>query len=205
VYLQKVKLTRTRKELSESNHNLKNLNEDLNTINEKLINTNTNLREANHIKEEYVGHFMNLCSIYIDKLDDYRKLVSRKIIASQVEDLLQMTKSKKFIETELKEFYINFDNTFLHLFPTFVDEFNKLLAEEERFKYKQGDTLNTELRILALIRLGISDSFKISNFLRYSSQTIYNYRTKVKNKAAGNRDEFEKNIMMIGRIKRVVE
>ena len=115
-----------------------------------------------------------------------------------MEDLFKMTKSTLLIDTELKEFYKNFDSSFLQLFPSFVEEFNELLIPEERFVMKKGELLNTEMRIFALIRLGISDSFKISKFLRYSSQTIYNYRTKVKNKALGSRDDFETNVLKIG-------
>ena len=99
---------------------------------------------------------------------------------------------------ELKDFYASFDDTFLLLFPTFVDDFNKLLIESEKVHLKPNERLNTELRIFALIRLGITDSVKIAQFLRYSVTTIYNYRTKARNKAACNRDEFEKYVMQIG-------
>ena len=92
---------------------------------------------------------------------------------------------------EQKEFYANFDNAFLHLYPDFVTEFNRLLQPEERFIMKPGELLNTELRIFALIRLGIEDSSQIAEFLRYSVNTIYNYRAKVKNKARGSREDFE--------------
>jgi cell division protein FtsB len=205
VYRQKEKTLKARKELARINENLNSLNQKINLTNNKLKNTNDRLREANHIKEEYIGHFMNLCSIYIDKLDEYRKLVSRKIVANQIDDLQRMNKSRTFIEDQLKEFYTNFDNTFLHLFPTFVNEFNLLLREKERFNLKQGEAFNPELRIFALIRLGITDSFKIANFLRYSSQTIYNYRSKVRNKALVDRDDFEQEVAKIGTIKRVSE
>ena len=98
---------------------------------------------------------------------------------------------------EQKEFYANFDNAFLHLYPDFVTEFNRLLQPEERFIMKPGELLNTELRIFAIIRLGIDDSSKIANFLHYSINTIYTYRNKVKNKAI-NRENFEEEIMKIG-------
>ena len=114
-----------------------------------------------------------------------------------MDDLLAQIKSKQFIEDELRDFYNNFDITFLQLFPNFVEEFNSLITEKED-PGKQGHHLNTELRIFALIRLGITDSVKISHFLRYSLSTIYNYRTKMRNKAIGNRDEFEENVMRIG-------
>ena len=106
---------------------------------------------------------------------------------------------EEFIEEELKEFYANFDNTFLQLFPTFVEDFNTLLAEGEQIYPKVNERMSTELRIFALIRLGITDSVKIAQFLRYSVTTIYNYRTKVRNKAAGDRDQLEQEVMKIGK------
>lgn len=198
VYNQKIKLTNARKELSKINADLENVNDNLNNSNLKLLDINERLREADHIKEEYIGHFINLCSIYIDKLDDFRKLVFRNLLTHKVEDLLKMAKSKNYIENELEEFYKIFDNTFLHLFPTFVKDFDQLLVAEARFNLKQGEPLNPELRIFALIRLGISDSNKIASFLRYSPQTIYNYRTKVKNKSLVERENFENEVLKIG-------
>lgn len=212
IYRQIKKLSRARKELHEVNIKLKELNQNLSLANEqqkelnydlqnansRLADLNRELCEANHIKEEYIGHFLDLCSTYIDKLEDYRKLVNRKVSSGQIDDLFKLSKSSRIIDAELKEFYMNFDTTFLKLYPNFVQEFNALLAEGEQFTIRKGDLLNTELRIFALIRLGINDSSKIANFLRYSAQTIYNYRTKVKNKAAGSREEFEENVMKIG-------
>src|SRR5690606_19238282 len=101
-------------------------------------------------------------------------------------------------ESELEELYKNFDVIFLSLYPTFVEDFNKLLSPNEAVLPKHGDLLNTELRIFALIRLGITDSVKISTFLRYSLRTVYNYRTKVRNKAADSRDELEEKVKKIG-------
>ena len=165
----------------------------------KLSATQRNLKQANHIKEEYIGHFLNLCSIYIEKLDRFRSTVNRKITAGQAEELLKLTKSSQFAGVEQKEFYANFDNTFLQLFPTFVEDFNTLLAEGEQIYPKANERMSTELRIFALIRLGITDSVKIAQFLRYSVTTIYNYRTKVRNKAAGDRDQLEQEVMKIGK------
>ncbi|WP_455584929.1 DUF6377 domain-containing protein [Bacteroides sp.] len=165
----------------------------------KLSVTQRSLRQANHIKEEYIGHFLNLCSIYIGKLETFRRTVNRKITAGQTEELLKLTKSSQFAEMEQKEFYANFDNAFLHLYPNFVTEFNLLLQPEERFIIKPGELLNTELRIFAIIRLGIDDSSKIANFLHYSINTIYTYRNKVKNKAI-NREDFEDEVMKIGAV-----
>ncbi len=171
---------------------------ELRSINSQLNALNNELAEANHIKEEYIGLFLGICSTYIDKLESYRRMVNKKITSGQIAELLNITKSAELTENELKEFYNNFDNTFLHLYPKFVEEFNALLVKEERIILKKSELLNTELRIFALIRLGIDDSSKIANLLRYSVNTIYNYRAKVKNKALGSREDFESLVMKIG-------
>ncbi len=165
----------------------------------KLSSTESKLRQANHIKEEYIGHFLNLCSLYIEKLDRFRSTVNRKIMAGQTEELLKLTKSSQFASMEQKEFYASFDSAFLQIYPDFVKELNELLQPDERFVLKTGELLNTELRIFAIIRLGIDDSSKIANFLHYSINTIYTYRNKVKNKAI-DRDNFEENLMNIGAV-----
>jgi hypothetical protein len=198
VYRQMKKLAVARINLSDANKLLNDLNHELSATNIQLNNTNETLLEANLIKEEYIGRYMDQCSAYIDKLDDYRRLLNKTATAGKIDDLLRVIKSKQFIEDELKEFYDNFDSTFLQLFPTFVDEFKLLLSDYEDFTLKSGQLLNTELRIFALIRLGITDSVKISHFLRYSLSTIYNYRTKLRNKAICKRGEFEENVMRIG-------
>lgn len=198
VYRQMKKLALTRKHLSIANEQLSTLNKELSLTNQQLKATNNTLGEANIIKEEYIGRYMDQCSVYIDKLDEYRRLLNKTAVAGKIEELLLKIKSKQFIEDELKEFYDNFDSTFLQLFPTFVEEFKALLSDHEDVTLKSGQLLNTELRIFALIRLGITDSVKISHFLRYSLSTIYNYRTKLRNKAIGERGEFEENVMRIG-------
>lgn len=186
IYLQMKKLAKARK--------------DLGVINKKLKDLNSELSEANLIKEEYIAHFLSICSLYIDKMDNYRKVINKKITLGQISELVKISKSSDIIDNELKDFYMNFDNTFLHLYPRFVHDFNNLLNEDERIILKKGESLNTELRIFALIRLGIDDSSKIANLLRYSVNTIYNYRAKVKNKALGNRDNFELEVKKIGSI-----
>lgn len=163
----------------------------------KLEHANEQLQLSNNIKEEYVGRFMNLCSVYINRLDAYRRMVNKKISAGQMEELLKMVRSREVLDTGLKELYDNFDTAFLHLFPDFVDKFNDLLQPEERIVLRKGELLNTELRIFALIRLGIDDSSQIAEFLRYSVNTIYNYRAKVKNKARISREDFEIRLMQI--------
>lgn len=165
--------------------------------NTKLQGINIRLSETNRIKEEYIGRFMNQCSVYIDKLENYRKSLNKKASARKLEELFDMLKSSQLIEDELKEFYQNFDSTFLNLFPDFVEQFNELLPEEDRVIPKQEGCLTIELRIFALIRLGITDSAKIAGFLRYSITTIYNYRSKYRNKALVPREKFEDTVMKI--------
>ncbi len=198
VYRQMKKLSVARKELSLANEKLNTLNEELFATNGQLKDINQTLLEANLIKEEYIGRYMDQCSAYIDKLDNYRRQLNKTAIAGKIEDLLRTIKSKQFIEDELKEFYNNFDTTFLQLFPTFVKDFTALLADDEYVQLKPGQLLNTELRIFALMRLGINDGVKMSQFLRCSLSTIYNYSAKIRNKAKDSRDEFEKKVMQIG-------
>lgn len=107
-------------------------------------------------------------------------------------------KSPDFIENELKEFYDNFDRSFLRLYPDFVNEFNDLLMDDEKIVMKKDELLNTELRIFALIRLGIDNSAKIADLLHYSANTIYNYRAKIKNRAKVSRNDFESMVKKIG-------
>ena len=114
-----------------------------------------------------------------------------------------MTKTMETIEEEVELFYATFDETFLSLYPSFVNDLNHLLLEEERIVLRNDEILNPELRIFALIRLGIKDSARIAHLLRYSVNTIYNYRVKIKNKASGNREEFEDQIMQIGAYKKI--
>ena len=190
VYKQVKRLVKTRKELSYSNEQLAKLNAELHEINQ-------NLEEANLIKEAYIAHFFNLCSAYIDKLENYRKLLYKKASKNQYDELVKLLKSNTLVEEELEALYKNFDTIFLKIYPHFVTHFNALLEETEQIQPKKGELLNTELRIFALIRLGITDSNKIAEFLRYSLRTVYNYRTKVRNKAKGERDEFEEKVKKI--------
>ncbi|MDR1369320.1 MAG: DUF6377 domain-containing protein [Dysgonamonadaceae bacterium] len=212
IYRQMRKLSVTRRELFDKNIELNNsnkglqnaneqshiLNEELNRMNLQLKELNLSLSEANFLKEEYIGHFLDLCSNYIEKLDNYRKSLSQKAAAGQIEDLVKSLKSSRFIDDELKEFYKYFDSSFLRIYPDFVSGFNALLFEEERFDLKKGDLLHTGVRVFALIRLGIEDNAKIASFLRCSTQTVYNYKNKIKNKTLVPRDEFEKWVMKIG-------
>ena len=198
VYKQMKKVAAARREVIDTNTLLQELNEELHDSNSQLKEMNHTLSEANYIKEEYIGRYMDQCSTYLDKMDLYRRSLNKIAAAGRVEELYKAIKSSQFLDEELKEFYANFDVTFLQLFPSFVEDFNALLTEP--MQPKPGELLNTELRIFALIRLGITDSTKIAQFLRYSVTTIYNYRTRVRNKAVGESDEFEAKVMQIGKV-----
>ena len=201
VYKQMKKVAAARREVIDANKRLKELNDELHLSNAQLQEANHSIAENSYLKEEYIGRYMDQCSVYLEKMDNYRRSLGKIAATGNVEELYKNIKSSKFIEGELKEFYTNFDNTFLQLFPTFVEDFNALLADDEQISLKAGERMNTELRIFALIRLGITDSVKIAQFLRYSVTTIYNYRTKVRNKAAGDRDLLEQEVMTIGKSK----
>ena len=201
VYKQMKKVAAARREVIDANKRLKELNDELHLSNAQLKEANHSIAENSYLKEEYIGRYMDQCSVYFEKMDNYRRSLGKIAATGNVEELYKNIKSSKFIEGELKEFYTNFDNTFLQLFPTFVEDFNALLADDEQISLKAGERMNTELRIFALIRLGITDSVKIAQFLRYSVTTIYNYRTKVRNKAAGDRDLLEQEVMTIGKSK----
>lgn len=199
VYKQMKRVVEARREVIKANKQLKELNEELHQSNEKLKEASRSIAENSHLKEEYIGRYMDWCSVYLEKMDSYRRHLGKIASTGNLEELYKNLKSSKFIEKELADFYANFDTTFLQLFPTFVEDFNKLLAPNEQITPKSNERLNTELRIFALIRLGITDSVKIAQFLRYSVTTIYNYRVKVRNKAAGDRNLLEQKVMEIGR------
>lgn len=191
-------LKQSNDELASANGQLSSLNSLLSTLNAQLSTVNSQLSEANNVKEEYIGRFMSLCSHYIDKLDDYRKMVNKKMKNKELDELFQISKSTELKEREMEELLQNFDSVFLHLFPNFVDEFNALLQPEMQIRPKEENRLVTELRIFALIRLGIEDSSKIAEFLHYSVNTIYNYRARIKNGALDNRESFERRVKLLG-------
>mgnify|MGYP000213856804 FL=1 len=172
---------------------------ELSKTNSVLTSLNHKLDEANHIKEEYIAFFIRQNSNYLEKFERYKKLISIRLSTGQLDKLSAMVNNAKNEEMDLNELYHNFDQAFLRIYPNFVEEVNNLLRKEEKYNLKFG-TLNTELRIFALIRLGINDTNQISEFLRYSLRTIYNYRSKVKAKSVIENDEFEAKIMQIGSI-----
>lgn len=171
---------------------------ELRVMNEDLLQLNQKLDEANIIKERYLGYFMNQCSIYINKLYMYRKNVNRKLKLGQIDSLYNSSTTE--LEKEIDELRTNFDKAFLKLYPNFVAEFNSLLKPNEKYELDDEGHLNTELRIFALIKLGITDVSQIADFLRYSTQTVYNYKSKVKGKSLIDSDHFEEEIKKIGKL-----
>ena len=155
------------------------------------------LAQQSKVQESYIGHFLGLCSSYSDKLDSMRRLVNRKIAAGQTEELLKMLKSGKYTDTENDDFFAIFDETFLDLYPTFLDELNALLKPECRITHKRGTPLSTEIRIYAFVRLGVEESVKIARILHCSVSTIYTYRNRMRGRAI-NRESFEKDVLGIG-------
>lgn len=197
-YKQMKKVSGVKEELSRTNGKLIELNKELNETNCLLHDKNILLQEANLIKEQYIAQFFNLCSTYIDKMEKSRRFLYKLGINRQYEELMKILKSTTTVENELEDLYLHFDRIFLSLYPTFVTDFNALLAKDEQVSLRTEDLLNKELRIYALLRLGITDSAKIAGFLRCSMSTVYNYRTKMRNKSAIDREEFENMVMKIG-------
>ena len=168
---------------------------DLSQTNKQLQTVNKELEQTGKIKEVYIARYLDRCVAYLDQLDTYRRSLAKLAMASRIDDLFKAIKSEQFIRDERKEFYNEFDKSFLELFPHFISSFNNLLVEEGRIYPKSGELLTTELRIFALIRLGVTDSNRIAHFLGYSLATIYNYRSKIRNKAIGSKEQFEQNVM----------
>lgn len=198
VWCKKKQLSRARNDLRLINEQLSELNRQLSNNNTQLAKLNVKLSETNKVKDEYIGKFLSTCSEYIDKIDNYRIRVNRKLRANQLSDLMKMTSSEQLKQDEIKELFNNFDAVFLNLFPNFVADFNTLLLPEHRIQPDSKTQLTTDLRIFALIRLGIEESSRIAEFLRYSPNSIYNYRARIKNKALCPREEFEQRVKEIG-------
>lgn len=213
VWRQHERLKRSRTELQRVNFELNQHRADLASANEQLTSANAKLQEAmaqqeeanialsesNAVKEEYISYLFSMCSNYISKIDDFRKNINRKAKVKQWDEVLQMTDKSTVMQDELKEFYHNFDAIFLNLYPDFVSQFNALLSPEEQIVPKKGELLNTDLRIYALVRLGINDSTKIAEFLHCSPQTVYNNRLKVRSRALVDKEDFTRVVQQLGR------
>lgn len=181
-------VNKQRERIAHAHRKQKKTNRQLQAANEKL-------NESNKMKEVYIGRFLRLCAVYVDKIETMRKRVVKLVKAREFSKLLDQMQSG---EAYIGELYEYFDSAFLKLFPDFVSEFNALLKPEERIVLEDDQKLTTTIRIFALIRLGIEDSSKIAEFLHYSVNTIYNYRAKVKNGALCDREVFEERVKEIG-------
>ena len=200
VLKQKKALQQAQTDLAHANSQLNEVNRMLVEYNEEMKRQNQLITETSYLKEAYITQYMDQCSSYLEKMESFRQRLRQLLSAGKTKEIQQaLTSYNQEVETELAEFYDSFDTTFINLFPTFVEDFNALLREDEQVQLKPGQKLNTELRVFALIRLGITDSTKIAHFLRYSVTTIYNYRTRMRNRARGDRDELEKQVMEIGK------
>ena len=182
-------LTSLNGQLSESNERQAQLNAQLHKLNEKLVDTN-------RLREGLASIYIDLCAKYIDKLNKYQTLVKRKIKANQAQELLQTFSSTRISEEDAATFLTRFDKAFLELYPTFVDEFNGLLKPEGRIEQKSPNTFNTELRTYALIRLGVRKTTEIADLLFLSTQTIYNCRSLVRDRAI-SKETFEEDVMKL--------
>ena len=181
-------------------HGLRKLSlmrKNLSKSNKELVALNQQLQQTGKIKEVYIARYLDRCVSYLDKLEQYRRSLEKLAMASRIEDLFKAIRSADFLREERKNFYNEFDKSFLELFPNFIRDFNNLLNEDGKIEPKPGEILNTELRIFALIRLGVTDANRIAHFWGYSLATVYNYRSKIRNKAKGDKDNFEQEVMSL--------
>lgn len=196
-----VQILRQMKKLSRIKERLSENNDELTRQNREISEINNLLTESNIVKERYITQFFDLHSDHIDHFESYRKQLNRLAMNRQMNELYAKLKSDEFARNETEELYRHFDRIFLGLYPNFVTDFNSLLEPGERIVPRSGELLNRELRIYALLRLGITDSAKIASFLRCSLSTVYNYRTKARNRAVVSREDFEKMVRQIGSIR----
>ena len=152
------------------------------------------LEESDKVKEEYIALFLEKVSDNINKNRKNQNHFLKYLRRGDYKYLIDEIESKPPVEDDIRQFYKMFDEAFLNLYPDFVAQVNSLLAENERITLKDGDSLTPELRICALIRLGVTDSGKMASLLHYSANTVYNYRARIRNKATGPRDKFEDEV-----------
>ena len=183
-------------ELKDSNNELKDSNNELKDSNKALRNSNDELENTNTKRELMANAFIMLCYQYIERLESQRKLVIRKIRANQQNELLSILSSSKLSTEENQNFLSQFDKIFLSLYPSFVNELNSLLIPEAQIELKEDNKLTPSLRVAALVRLGVTESPKIAGILSYSLQTIYNYRSTLKNSAI-DKENFEENLQKL--------
>lgn len=185
-------------ELSALHESLNKTNAELSAMYDKVSATAGELARVNKTKENYIADVFAICSTYIDKISDFRAKIHKLLSSRRFEDAARLAMSPELSYTEVKELCANFDRLFLGLFPDFVEQINTLLTEENRITLRNPDKLTSELRIFALVRLGMNDSRRIALFLHCSVQTVYNARQRMRNKARVPRDEFANYVMSLG-------
>lgn len=190
-------LVRTRKALEEEKARVDRRNQTLQDVNEQLQALNSELQESSKVRQEYIALYLQNLSENISTSRQYKNHVLKYIRRGNDKYLIEEIEALPPIENDIREFYQMFDRTFINLYPDFVDEFNALLADGEAIVPKGDDILTPELRVFALIKLGITESSKIASLLHYSANTVYNYRAKIKNKARGDRELFEDAVQAI--------
>ena len=168
------------------------------SINRKLNGINRNLEETSRIKDSYISQFFKLYSSYLNSMQKFRNKIHKQIKRGDADEVLRLTQpSGDIINEEIHDLYRNFDMAFLDIFPDFVDRFNELLLPDRKIRLKKGELLNTELRIFAMIRLGIKESAQIAELLHYSIRTVYNYRSAINRKTVIRDRKFEEHLMRI--------
>lgn len=186
-------------ELSQTRRQHKEANDRLEILYRNVRDEAGELAAGNDAKERYIADIFAICSDYISKLDEFRRNIYRKIVAHNFDEVKELTKSHELSHGEIKELYQNFDSIFLKVYPNFVDDFNTLLRPDERVAMKKPGVLTTELRIYALVRLGINDSVKIARFLHCSTQSVYNARMKMRNKSDISKEQFAEAVRRLGK------
>ena len=180
-------------------YKLARANRQIRSINARLENANTNLKDSNQIKDNYVSAYMKLSTHYIRQVDVVRKDLKMLAKEGGLDAVMKNLRSPKYADEEYRQLYKFFDSTFLSLFPDFVNQVNLLLPDQHKFKLKKGDSLPTELRVLAAIRLGITKSPEIADVLNCAVRTVYKYRMTLKGIALCPREEFEEKVKNIGK------
>ena len=180
-----------RGKLQDSYMEIDNRNRELEEINSRLVKLNARIHESDKVKQEYIGLFLGMVSDNISTFRKYRMRVLKYIRQGNTKAITDEIEQLEPIDNDILEFYKMFDQAFISIYPDFVEKFNNLLADGAEIVPKGDDILTPELRIFALIKLGITDSSRIASLLHYSANTIYNYRAKTKNRARGSRDSFE--------------
>lgn len=200
-------LNEANSELNEKVQELSGIRVQLNEANEKLHEmyqkaraSARELAEVNEEKERHIADMFAICSNYINKMDEFRLNIHRLLVDKKFDKVIDIVKSPELSYDEIRELYETFDEIFLKIYPHFVDDFNTLLRPEEHIKLRNPKKLTTELRIYALVRLGLNDSVKIAKFLHCSVQTVYNTRQRTRNKAAAGREHFAEAVAKLGKI-----